>query len=141
LMTIGLAGRLDLLEPLRQALAAVLATERQNRHDLLNLLGRNLRPPMAGMPQLPAGLALALGSATPRRSGFAQAIGRRRLGGIAGVFLKGRQLALQVDDPFLQLFHLLLLFGDLLVLIGESPPELLVFALQAVVFLGRRFAT
>jgi len=36
---------------------------------------------------------------------------------------------------------LLLLFGDLLVLVGESTPELLVFALYAVIFLGRRFTT
>jgi hypothetical protein len=56
-MTVGLARRLYSLKPLRQPLAAALAAERQNRYDLLNLLGRNQRAPMAWMTQLPTWLA------------------------------------------------------------------------------------
>jgi hypothetical protein len=57
-------------------------------------------------------------------------------------------LALQVDYLFFLLFELLLLFGNqltvidnLLFLFGELPPEPLVFALQAIVAQGKRFAT
>ena len=84
----------QLLKLLRQLMATVLAVGGRNRHHSLHLGRRKQLAMMARMPLLSGGLTLAAGTTASRRSGLAQAIERRRLGGVAGVLLVGRQLPL-----------------------------------------------
>jgi len=79
-MTIGLTRRPFLLEPLRQVYAAAFAAELQSRYDLLNLLWRNQRPPVAWLTELPTWFALALAPEPSHVRCFEGAVGRRRLG-------------------------------------------------------------
>ena len=95
---------------------------------------------MAGMALLPARFALALFPAPALPRIPRQSIGGRGFGGVGGILLAGRQLALQISDLLFGFANLLFALGDLLlasaicVALSYLPPEIFNLSSESLVF-------
>ncbi len=119
----------------------MLAFLRQHRTHFLDLFGGSQRAVMAGMALLPARFALALFPAPALPRIPRQSIGGRGLGGVGGILLAGRQLALQISDLLFGFANLLFALGDLLLALGDLllalsylPPEIFNLSSESLVF-------